>query len=104
MKTYIIDQRPEDLHEVRITRAADSITIWTNRRELFTPRGGTCGADPRMAEDLLKGLLAILKGDFDEAITSNAFERRHRDEAERAARVPQSGGPPNSFKPSLGDL
>jgi hypothetical protein len=94
--TFLIEQSPDDTHHLRVSRGAGGIIyITTNHRELFETRTPSCaGCSDQMAEQLLKGLIAILRGGFTEAITERELQMRQHATASRAARVTQSVSAP----------
>lgn len=102
MTDYIIAQDSlEDFHAIKLSWSGDRSLLYisTNHR--------TFGCSPLMAEQLCNGLLALLRGPFDRAISETALRLEAEDQTFRdrirAAPVSSSPSAPNK-KPTLGDL
>ena len=79
-RTYIIANTSE--HRLSILRVGDTVYLHSNDRVI--------GFDEEMANEVIKGLMAVVGGAFDRAVT----ESHLRLEAERAARPSRSDSAP----------
>lgn len=93
-----------DLHALKITRSDAAthplIYISTNHR--------TFGMSEAMCEELVKGLLALLRGGFTRALSEMALELELQDQAFRASRMQAPTTEPlrssSASKPELDQL
>lgn len=83
-RDFLISTEPGEHHLLKVSRLHEDhhplIFISTNHRMI--------GLSPSMAEELLRGLMAVLKGGFLRAISETALRTELEDSARRSGNVP----------------
>lgn len=99
-RDFLIDNLPGDFHSLKISWSSDRSCIY------FHSNGGTKTLDENMAEQILRGLMAILRGGFTRAISETALrleleEKSHHSRNVALATVRQTPPSAPPIKPEL---
>lgn len=101
-RDFLIDNLPGDFHSLKISWSSDRSCIY------FHSNGGTKTLDENMAEQILRGLMAILRGGFTRAISETALRLELEDNSRRnqaqAGTVPLGTLRQTPLKPELDQL
>lgn len=95
MKDFLIKNFEGDFHSLSIKWSSDKSCIY------FHSNGGTKTIDKEMAEQILRGLMAILRGGFDRAISEVALEAEARSQRGPITASMTTVLPSRDLKPEL---